>query len=218
MDAGGRPQRHPEDRIQRTNAAAPDPLEGLAPHREEQTQRPGTALEPLVREWLMDLKVLGRSVRTIAWYAQKMDWYLRNGGALSLEQLTAFEIKRYLAELQGRGLAPNTVHGCFQTLKAFANWAAREGYPVEQGVLNGRAPKVPQQEMETYSAAQIDAVLQAASEDWPRLAILTLLGTGMRVGELCALKLDDLEDEGDAVGPCIAHSPIDSRNSCSTGA
>ena len=28
----------------------------------------GTSLEPLVREWLLDLQVLGRSPKTIDWY------------------------------------------------------------------------------------------------------------------------------------------------------
>jgi site-specific recombinase XerD len=152
---------------------------------------------PVVREWLMDLQVLGRSSQTIRWYAQKIDAYQRTG-VRTLQELTAFEFKRYIAELQTRGLAPNTVHGFFETLKAFANWAAREGYPIDPGVLRARAPKVPQQEMETYSEAQIDALLRAAPEGWPRMAILILLGTGIRVGELCALNLTDIEDEGDA--------------------
>ncbi len=80
------------------------------PAIEEGGQRVIRLVEPLVREWLMDLRVLGRSPRTIAWYAQKMSWYLRNGGAQRLEELTTFELKRYLADLQSRGLAPNTVH------------------------------------------------------------------------------------------------------------
>ncbi len=92
------------------------------------------------------------------------------------------------------------MHGCFETLKAFANWALREGYGVDAGVLRVRAPKVPEQEMETYSEAQLEAILDAAPEGWPRMAILILLGTGMSVDELCALKLEtDVEDEGDAV-------------------
>ena len=33
-----------------------------------------------------------------------MDWYLRSGGAIRLEQLTASEVKRNLADLHGRGL------------------------------------------------------------------------------------------------------------------
>jgi hypothetical protein len=161
----------------------PDTLAGLAEPEDDRPRGAGTRLEPLVREWLMDLQVLGRSPRTIRWYQQKIGGYLRSGGVETLEQLTAFEFKRYLADLQGRGLAPNTVHGCFETLKAFANWVARESYPVDPGVLRARAPKVPQQEMETYSEAQIEALLRAAPEGWSRMAILTLLGTGMRPSE-----------------------------------
>jgi len=34
-------------------------------------------IEPLVREWLLELQVRGRSQRTIAWYAHKTEWYQR---------------------------------------------------------------------------------------------------------------------------------------------
>jgi integrase/recombinase XerC len=195
---GGRPALVPGRGWSSGGSPPPDVLAGQAEPDEERGAGAATRLEPLVREWLMDLQVLGRSPQTIRWYRQKMDWYLRNGGVAALEQLNGYEFKRYLAELQGRGLAPNTVHGCFETVKAFANWAARENYPIDPAVLRARAPKVPQLEMETYSDAQIEALLREAPEGWPRMAILILLGTGMRVGELCALTLTDVEDEGDA--------------------
>jgi site-specific recombinase XerD len=87
-----------------------------------------------------------------------MSWYLGKGGPASLRELTAFELKPFLAELQGRGLAPNTVHGFFEVIKAFANWALREGYEVDPALLRVRSPKVPVIEMETYSEAQLEAV------------------------------------------------------------
>lgn len=90
------------------------------------------------------------------------------------------------------------MHGCFATIRAFAGWAARENYEVDASVFRVRPHKVPHKEMETYSEAQLDAVLVAAPEGWPRLAILMLLGTGMRVGELCTLTLEDTEGDGDA--------------------
>jgi len=66
-------------------------------------------------------------------------------------------------------------------VRSFANWADREGYPVDAALLKMRPPKVPQMEMETYSDAQLAAIFQAAPEGWSRLAIQILLGTGMRI-------------------------------------
>jgi site-specific recombinase XerD len=157
-------------------------------------------LQPLIAEWLLELRVMARSQRTIDWYQQKMTWYLeKEGGPRTLDRLTAFEVKRLLAGLQERGLSPNTVHGFFQVVRAFANWADREGYPVDPGLLKVRPPKVPQIEMETYSDAQLAAIFQAAPVGWSRLAIQILLGTGMRISELAALTLEDVEDDGEVV-------------------
>ncbi len=110
-EAGGRPASVPEGGLRQAPGGSPDPLHGLL-RDDDQRERGGAAstrMEPLAREWLMDLQVLGRSPQTIRWYGQKMDSYLRNGGVQVVEELTAFEVKRYLADLQGRGLAPNTV-------------------------------------------------------------------------------------------------------------
>jgi hypothetical protein len=89
------------------------PLRGLHPVR------------ALLRKWLLELKVMGRSQRTVEWYQQKMDWYRRSAGVENLEQLNAFELKRFLAEQQERGLSENTIHGFFQVIKSFATWCAR---------------------------------------------------------------------------------------------
>jgi site-specific recombinase XerD len=152
----------------------------------------------LVREWLAELKVMGRSEETIKWYRQKMEWYLAHeGGPATLDGLTSAEVKRLLGSLIDRGLAPNTIHGFFEVVRAFANWALREGFPVDSAVVRMRPPKVPQTELETYTAAQQEAMLAAAASGWPSLAVQILLGTGMRVGELANLVVDDYESDGD---------------------
>ncbi len=159
------------------------PLRGLHPVR------------ALLREWLLELKVMGRSQRTIDWYQQKMDWYRRSGGVENLEELNAFELKRFLAEQQERGLSDNTIHGFFQVIKSFANWCAREEYPVDPSVVRMRPPKVALKEMTTYTAEQVQAIFDTAKVGWPQLAVKILLGTGIRVGELCNLLLEDVEDD-----------------------
>ena len=150
----------------------------------------------LVDEWLMDLRVLGRGTATMAWYQDKMRGFLASGPHL-LEDLTAHELKRHLASEQERGLAENTVHGSFEVVKAFCNWAHREGYPVDPSVLRVRAPRVSQVEIETYSDTQLRAILAAVPAGWGRTAVLVLLGTGMRISELCSLQLEDFEDDGE---------------------
>lgn len=135
-----------------------------------------------------------------------MDRYLSGGGVRTLDRLTGSELKRYLADLQGRGLSAETVHGCFCQ---GAGWAARESYEVDASVFRVRPPKVPQKEMETYSEAQLEAVLTAAPDGWPRLAILMLLGTGMRVGELCPL-LEPVRPDTSAVLVCVRTASLSS--------
>ena len=152
-------------------------------------------LDALVRDWLMELRMMGRRPRTIEWYRQKMAWYLKTGEAETLGQLTACELKRYLGELRDRDLADNTIHGFFEVLRAFASWADREGYPVDPALLRVRAPKVAQKEVETYSAEQIKRIFAATSPGWPTMAVKVLLGTGMRLSELCGLTVEDFEDD-----------------------
>jgi len=96
-----------------------------------------------------------------------MNGYLGGGGARTLDCLTGPELKRYLADLQGRGLSAETGHGCFATIRAFAGWAARESYEVDASVFQVRPPKVPDKEMETYSEAELEAVLNAARLELP---------------------------------------------------
>ena len=55
-------------------------------------------------------------------------------------------LKRYLAELQARQLSPESVHGHFATLRAFASWVARENYQVDPSLYRVRPPQVPQKE------------------------------------------------------------------------
>lgn len=190
----GRPPKVAPARVGGTTAAGPvdvgvrvQPLRGLHPVR------------ALLREWLLELKVMGRSQRTIDWYAQKMDWYRRTGGVENLEELNAFELKRFLAEQQERGLSDNTIHGFFQVIRSFANWCEREEYPVDRSVLRMRPPKVALKEMSTYTPEQVALIFDNAKVGWPQLAVKILLGTGIRVGELINLLLEDVEDDEDTM-------------------
>lgn len=97
-----------------------------------------------------------------------MQWYMEHeGGPATLDGLTSAEVKRLLGSLVDRGLKPNTVHGFFEVVRAFANWALREGFPVDLAVIRMRPPKVPETELETYTQSQQETILAAAAPGWP---------------------------------------------------
>jgi hypothetical protein len=75
-------------------------------------------LRRLVAEWELELRVTGRSPRTIHWYLQKMDQFLRTARLQSLDELSALALKHFIAGEQDRGLAGTTVHGSFEVVKA----------------------------------------------------------------------------------------------------
>src|SRR5262249_22695488 len=87
-DAGGRPRRTLA-RSARATANGQEPPAWQRGHSRRHGEPDDSHLEPLVREWLVELRMMGRSPRTIEWYRQKMDWYLSTGQAQSLQEFTA---------------------------------------------------------------------------------------------------------------------------------
>ena len=162
-------------------------------------------LEAMLREWPLELRMLGRSPRTIDWYQQKMAWYLKTGQAETLAELTGYELKRYLGELRDRDLADNTIHGFFEVFRAFVSWADRQGYPVDPALLRVRAPKVAQKEVESYSSEELEKIFAATPPGWPTIAVKILLGKGMRPSELCGMTIEDYEDDGQSAFLKVRH-------------
>ena len=80
----------PTSRLLRRVAAGEDDLAPVVALRGSSRRAAAPLIAPLVREWLAELKVMGRSEQTITWYRQKMEYYLeREGGPATLDGLTS---------------------------------------------------------------------------------------------------------------------------------
>jgi integrase/recombinase XerC/integrase/recombinase XerD len=85
-----------------------------------------------------------------------------------------------------------------RTLRAFFNWAKRQNY-ILQSPVTVSPPKLPESVIPVFSEKDVQAMLQCcntASAVRDRAVILTLYDTGMRVGELATMKLDDIDMDG----------------------
>ena len=108
-------------------------------------------------------------------------------------------LRRYLANLQTRGYARSTVARRSSSVKGFFRFLALRGYLLEDPAMALSPPKGERRLPRVLRLEEIDAAeekhgLRVYSTSLRDLAIVEMLyATGMRVGELSGLDLEDLD-------------------------
>jgi len=162
-------------------------------------------LSKLVSHYAHSNRAEGKSPRTIEWYSQILGEYLSflnaQDGNATLSKLDLDSVREFVVQEQNRGLSPYSVSGKVRSLKAFSSWLFREGYISGNILTNCKPPRVPTLIIQPLSGTEIallvgknDPMTVAGCRD---IAILTLmLDTGIRLSELCGLRLDDVNVDG----------------------
>lgn len=154
----------------------------------------------------------GRSARTIQGYAQNLRQFARwfeplVGAPFTVQVLTQTDAQLYREYLLARKAAPATVNRALAALRAFAVWGIHVGKlatsPIDDvpGVEEQRhAPKwLEKPDQDRFVREVEQAVNLAQTEPATRQAqrdvaiVIVLLNTGLRISELCALELDDVD-------------------------
>lgn len=153
------------------------------------------------------------SFRTMEWYEQKLTCfcaYMAEEKVYDLRAVTLWHVRAFIVAVQ-RGQAGTatlhprkeervsdlTVKGYVQVLKGFFNWCASEDLVKENPVARLENPKVAKYIIPTFDEAQIDALLASCNLKTPLgyrdyTMMLLLLDTGIRLSELCGLRLEDI--------------------------
>lgn len=172
-------------------------------------------LEQMTRAYLDDLQVRGYKPKTINGYRKNLRTFITWAASQNVTTLAQFGgevVKDYIRYLQQktkwseRGyshppteqLSASAVRNYIRDLKAFASWLVEEHYtPVH--VLSGvRTPKADEAPAEPFTDDELSAIFRSLDvtdlfdlRDY--IIMHTLWDTGMRVGELVALTVDDLD-------------------------
>lgn len=123
-------------------------------------------------------------------------------GTREISSITKEEVSAFIQELlfsggrNHKGLAPKTVSGIFSVLKSIFGYAKQSGKSgvAELGQIPIRLPQKPMRVLST-SEQQILNNYLCGELSLTNLGILLCLYTGMRVGEICALKWEDISFE-----------------------
>jgi integrase len=179
--------------------------------REEQSRRDRgivlSAEKLTVREfmerWLEHMHLLGRDERTLERYRELIELHaLPTIGGLEVKELGPMHLTDLYAQLQrqGRrdgkpgGLHPRTVGHVHRALHRMLKQAVRWKFIALNPATDLELPSVPRTEMVTLTHEQA-ATLRQAAEHHPLMRLLVMLGvaTGARLGELLALRWQDVD-------------------------
>jgi integrase/recombinase XerC len=175
-------------------------------------QDPPTAFEPVLSEYVRHLRAeRNLSAHTLRAYeadVRAMLTHAQRGGATELDQVTLSTLRSFLAQQQSTGRSRATVARRATAVRVFLAWAAATGRIATDPGSSLLRPKASKHLPPVLRAADATAVIDLAGGTRPeegaepptasamrdRAVVELLYATGMRVGELCALDLDDIDD------------------------
>jgi integrase len=114
-------------------------------------------------------------------------------GKAPLNKLTPQDLRRLYSGRQDAGLSSTTVHQLHAVVHHALKQALRDGLVARNVADLVSPPRVAQREMQTLSAAQARTLLSHASGERLEAIYVLALSTGMRQGELLALRWKDVD-------------------------
>jgi integrase/recombinase XerD len=138
-----------------------------------------------------------RSAKTRSNYTAKLrDWFAWTAG-VGIEpcQAQRRDVEAYIGHLEDAGYAPNTLCQRIATLSSFYRWAVAEDHLTRNPVEGARRPRKPTEStargLSRHEVTDWLDVAEARGGSAYACACLLALN-GLRVGELCAVNIDDL--------------------------
>jgi site-specific recombinase XerC len=170
----------------------------IAKHADAEMDGLGMTVGQLLDRWLKECERLDRSPTTLRTYRSEIERTIRPAlGKVKLSRLGPRQLDELYGEMKDKGRSAKTIRNHHAILSSALHQAVRWGWVRENVAERARPPQVRQSRVTAPSVEEVRAVVVAAEEKDPRLAPLLMLAalTGMRRGELCALRWSDLDLE-----------------------
>jgi site-specific recombinase XerD len=150
---------------------------------------------PYIKEYLDDRKRRNCRPNTLRGYFTTLTVflsYLKERGRTSLDTITREDLSGFIEHEQDRGRQPNTVSTRLRLLYAFLSYLV-DREVVHPDVLKRKLRvKVPEALPRAMSPEDVQELLAVIKRCRDRALILVLLRTGMRIGELLATRMSEV--------------------------
>jgi integrase len=142
------------------------------------------------------------AVKTYAFYASHIRLYIAPAlGSLRAEQLRPAHIEAAISawsrgdrnDRERGALSARTVAHIFSTMRTMLRWGARMGLVLRNAADAVEPPRFERKEMQVLDSASVARLLRAAQRTELQAIIAVAIGTGLRRGELLALRWSDVD-------------------------
>ncbi len=158
----------------------------------------------LVDEFLQEKRAIGASPKTVHHYQAVLTRLLlpfcaergiATPAALTSRDLNAFAAGHLDGTIarSGKPTSKATLHSYVRVINSFLSWAREQGEDVK---AKAKLPQVSKRVLDTLSREEIQRMEDAARYERDKVVVRLLADTGIRLGELRALRLDDVRTEG----------------------
>jgi site-specific recombinase XerD len=94
---------------------------------------------------------------------------------------------------------PTTIHRIISTISSFYRFLYTQGAITSNPMLGVERPKIKDQELRYLKHSQVIRLIDSIEDDRDRLIIRTIYATGVRVSELCAMNIEDIDFEDETI-------------------
>lgn len=150
------------------------------------------ANEMIIKRYKACLIIAGRSPKTIEQYertVKKMFFTLQK----NFVDMTVSDVRYYLAYEKNRGVSNRTLENTRVQISTFFSWLLDEDLIVKNPCRSVPPIKYTREVKHPFSAVEIDALRSACKNKKERAIIELLLASGIRVSELCSLRISDID-------------------------
>ncbi|MEZ4501041.1 MAG: site-specific integrase [Dehalococcoidia bacterium] len=128
-------------------------------------------------------------------------------GAQRLQALKPADIQAMYVRLLDAGLSPRTVLHHHRVLREALAWAMRMRLIEVNAADAATPPKATQKEVRALSPSEVGTLIASIEDEDLRRVALVTVATGMRIGEVLALRWSDLEDGQLRVERAVVYTP-----------
>lgn len=163
---------------------------------ENEAEKTNISNEEFLEMFLAAKKIEGCSYRTIAYYKVTVE-YMFTQITTAVRKITTEEIREYLSNYQKRNNCSNvTIDNIRRNISSFFSWLEEEDYILKSPMKRIHKIKTKTIVKNTISDEAIEKLRDSCKEKRDLAIIDLLYSTGIRVGELVNLNIEDIDLEG----------------------